>query len=88
MTKSNDPQFTDAERTGSEQIMGPRIEVLLPAVARALRARSPGQRVQMAYESNQLVRERLRAHLQFAHPEWSPEQVDGAVAKRLLHGTS
>lgn len=64
------------------------IEVLLPEVVLALRSKRPVERVQMAYDSNRLVRERLRAHLSFTHPTWDQDQIEREIAKRLLHGTS
>ena len=57
-------------------------------VVRVLRRSSPGQRLQMAYESNRLVRERLRAHLAHQHPDWSEARLDAAHAERMLYGTS
>jgi hypothetical protein len=57
-------------------------------VVRVLRRLSPGERLQMAYDSNRLVRERLRAHLAHEHPDWSEARLDAAVAERMLYGTS
>lgn len=64
------------------------IEIPDAEVVRVLRGKSPGERIQMAYESNRLVRERLRAHLAYEHPDWTEQQLAGAVAERMLYGTS
>jgi len=55
-------------------------------LVRVLRGKSPGERIQMAYESNRLVRERLGAHLAREHPEWTEQELARAVAERMLHG--
>jgi hypothetical protein len=57
-------------------------------VVRVLRRLSPGERLQIAYDSNRLVRERLRAHLAHEHPDWSEARLDAALAERMLYGTS
>jgi hypothetical protein len=65
-----------------------RIEILIPEVVEALRSRTQRERIQMAYDSNRLVRERLRTHLKFAHPNWTRDQIEREIAKSVLHGTS
>ena len=70
------------------QVSESRIQVLLPEVVRALRSRSQRERIQMAYDSNRLVRERLRTDLKFVHPNWSLDEIEREIAKRVLHGTS
>jgi len=64
------------------------IEIPDAEVVRVLQGLSPGERIQMAYESNRLVRERLRAHLAHEHPDWTSARLDAAIAERMLHGTS
>jgi hypothetical protein len=64
------------------------IEIVDPIVAECLRAMTPWQRIQQAYGSNRLIRQRLAAHFTDGHPEWSPEQIQAAVAERLLRGTA
>lgn len=63
------------------------IEILDPIVVRILRSKSPEERIQQAYGSNRLVRQRLASHFAYEHPEWSAQQINKAVAERLLHGT-
>lgn len=61
-----------------------RIEQLDPQVVAILRTKSPIERCQMAFESNRLVRERLRAHLRYEHPDWDDSQLAAEVARRVL----
>jgi len=64
------------------------VEIPDAEVVRALRRKTSGERIQMAYESNRLVRERLHAHLAREHPDWIEQQLARAVAERMLYGTS
>ena len=61
-----------------------RIEQLDPQVVAILRTKSPAERCQMAFESNRLVRERLRAHLHHEHPDWDDPQIAAEIARRVL----
>jgi hypothetical protein len=61
-----------------------RIEVVHPRVAEALREKSGMERLRIAHEAWELARDRLGAFLAARHPEWSPDEVRRAVAKRLL----
>jgi hypothetical protein len=60
------------------------IEGVHPGVARALRAKSGMERLRLAHETWELVRDRLTAYLASRHPEWSGVEIDRAVASRLL----
>lgn len=66
----------------------PPFEIVDPAVAECLRNLTPGQRIHQAYGSNRLVRERLKAHFSELHPEWNEQQIQQAVAERMLYGTA
>jgi hypothetical protein len=61
-----------------------RIEAVHPEVARALRARSGMERLRLAHEEWEMVRDRLTLYLAGRHPEWSLQQVQEEVARRLL----
>jgi hypothetical protein len=63
------------------------IEILDPVVAGILRSKSPEERIQLAYDCNRLVRERLASHLASEHSDWTTEQIRKAVAERLLSMT-
>jgi hypothetical protein len=55
-----------------------------PEVARALRARSGMERLRLAHETWEMVRDRLAAFLAARHPSWSREEIQRDVARRLL----
>jgi hypothetical protein len=61
-----------------------RIEILDPHVVNVLRGKTTVERFQMAFQANQLVRERLIAHLRHEHPEWDQADVAREVARRIL----
>ncbi|HEU5320091.1 MAG TPA: hypothetical protein VFX28_04765, partial [Methylomirabilota bacterium] len=54
-------------------------------VARALRAKSGMERLRLAHETWELVRDRLTAYLAAGHPEWSATEIRRQVAARLRH---
>jgi hypothetical protein len=60
------------------------VEGLHPEVARALRALSGMERLRLAHETWEMVRDRLTAYLAGQHPEWSQEEIQRHVARRLL----
>ncbi len=60
------------------------IEGVHPDVARALRAKSGMERLRLAHETWELVRDRLSAYFAAQHPEWRSDEIDRAVARRLL----
>jgi hypothetical protein len=61
-----------------------RIEAVHPRVARALRMLSGMERLRLAHETWELTRDRLTAYLAARHPEWSREEIEKNVARRLL----
>lgn len=61
-----------------------RIEAVHPEVARALRAKSGMERLRLAHETWELVRDRLATYLAATHPEWRQEEIERQVARRLL----
>ena len=60
------------------------IAAVHPEVARALRAKSGMDRLRMAHETWEMVRDRLTVFLAARHPLWSREEVQRLVARRLL----
>jgi len=60
------------------------IEVVHPAVARALRAKPGVERLRLAHEAWELAHARLTTFLASAHPEWHAARVRLEVARRLL----
>jgi hypothetical protein len=64
------------------------VEPMHPEVVRALRAMSGAQRLQLAHEMWDDVRQRLIAYLGERHPEWSSDEINREVARRLLGDAS
>ena len=65
-----------------------RVEAVHPEVARMLRARSGMERLRLAHETWELVRDRLALYLAARNPEWSQDEIQRQVAHRLLHDPS
>lgn len=61
-----------------------RMELLHPAIIRALRSMTPEQRIESALKHSVFLRRQARAFLESLHPDWSEEQVNAAVARRFL----
>ena len=61
-----------------------RIEAVDPAVAEALRRMSGMERLRLGHETWELTRDRLAAYIAYRHPEWSSEEIQRQVARRLL----
>jgi hypothetical protein len=64
------------------------VEGVDPQVARALRRLSGMERLRLAHETWELVCERLAAYLAARHPEWTREEIQQNVARRMLHDSA
>ena len=62
------------------------IEVLDDVMAEIFKKKTPAERLQIAFGMWRSARKQLLCHLRSLHPEWSEEQIEKAVAKRLSHG--
>src|SRR2546427_7451094 len=72
-------------KTGSEYMSAiQRIDAVHPEVARALRAMSGMERLRLAHETWEMVRDQLTAYFAAGHPEWSRVEIQRHVARRLL----
>jgi hypothetical protein len=60
-----------------------RIEQLDPGLVPIFRAMTPAERVVAGLSATDLIRERLRATIQEAHPGWDSEAVAVAVSHRM-----
>ena len=69
----------------SQSVDAGRIEVVDWEVAAVLRGKSGMERLRLAHEAWELARTRLAAFLSARHPEWSQEEIQRQVAKRLAH---
>ena len=64
-----------------------RFEMVEPEMARLLSAMSGPQRLEIACSMFRAARDMLRSELGARHREWSPEQLDAEVARRLALGS-
>lgn len=65
-----------------------RIELLDPVVKRVLQSKTPSERLQMAFECHRTARKFMAAGLLSQHPEWTDEQVQREIARRMMDGAS
>jgi hypothetical protein len=64
------------------------IEVVDDIVVPILRAKTPAERILMAAAAQRTAREILAARYQSLNPDWSAAQVNAAVARRMIGGTT
>ena len=62
------------------------IEVVDRRIADVLRAKTPAERLQIAFSIWISTRRMLLSHIGHTHPDWSRQDVEREVARRLLHG--
>lgn len=63
-----------------------RIELLDPEVVALLKTKSPAEKLAMASELQKFARRVLFSRICSQHPDWSPAQIEDAVAKRMTRG--
>jgi hypothetical protein len=63
-----------------------RLEVLDDAMAEVLRRKTPAERLGIAFGLWRSARRMLTSMLRSMHPDWSEDQVNREVARRLSHG--
>ncbi len=63
------------------------IEIVDQAMAEVLRAKTPAERLAIAFGIWESVRTMLLTQLAERHPERSPEEIRREVVRRLSHGT-
>jgi len=64
-----------------------RLEVLDADMARVLSAMTGAERLAVAAGMFRSARRMLSSHLRSEHPDWTAEQIQAEVARRLSHGT-
>lgn len=64
------------------------IEVVDSFVAKCLRQRTFAERMEMVFEANRTMRLLIAGRLKTDHPDWSDEQIQAEVARRMLHGAT
>jgi hypothetical protein len=63
------------------------IEVVDDEVARILRRKTPAQRLQLAFEANEMARQIVEGSIRSWHGDWSDAQVRHEVARRMSRAT-
>ncbi|HEX5471390.1 MAG TPA: hypothetical protein VFW73_05865 [Lacipirellulaceae bacterium] len=61
-----------------------RTEAVDDALADALRNKSPGDRIQMTGDANDTARLIMAAGIRYSHQDWTDDQVQREVARRML----
>jgi hypothetical protein len=64
-----------------------RMERIDPNLAAVLRAKTPAERVEMIAAANRTARLLAAAGVRYEHPDWSDEQVQHAVIRRVCGGS-
>ena len=64
------------------------IEVVDARVAAILRQKSPAACVEMIFEASLLAREMMAARVQAEFPEWTSDEVQKEVTRRIISGTT
>jgi hypothetical protein len=77
-----------SETNRSPRARQPCIEVLDDAMVEVLRAKTPAERVAMAFDAERTMRLMLEANLHWRHPEWNAEQITQEIARRRHVGSS
>ena len=55
-------------------------------MARVLRAKTGAERLQIASDMFSSVRRMMVSHLRTEHPDWTEEQIQREVSRRISHG--
>jgi hypothetical protein len=63
------------------------VDHIEPEMVRILREKTPAERLEIANGMWRSARDMLRNLLRAEHPDWSDDEVDAAVARRLADGT-
>ncbi len=63
------------------------IEVVDKRVAEILRTKTGQERLKMVWDSWTFFYQRLQAYLRNAHPEWTQEEIQKEIVKRVSYGT-
>jgi hypothetical protein len=63
-----------------------RIEAIDDDLVRALRDKSPADRIQMIGAANRTARILAAAGIRYQHPDWTDEQINAEVKRRVCGG--
>ncbi len=77
------------ETKASKRRLDPgQIEVVDEAVAVILRQKSPAERIAIASDAHRTARAMLTAQVRSQHADWTDDEVQREVARRLTRGTN
>lgn len=63
------------------------IEVMDDATAEMLRGKTPAERLAMAFAMNRTARNLIAGGARWQHPDWSEEEIQQEVVRRMTRGT-
>ena len=70
-----------------ERRVDPRnFEAMDDEMAEVLRAKTDGERLQIAFRMFSFARRMILSNLRAEHPDWSEEQIRRETARRISHG--
>lgn len=82
-----------AARANSTEITTPpvkldprQVEVVDDQIAEILKNKTPAERLRIGFDIWESTHRMLLFHVKNTHPEWTPQEVEREVARRLLHG--
>jgi hypothetical protein len=64
----------------------PCIEIVDEKMAQVLRAKSPAERLEIAFSLWRFARDTIRRNVAREHPDWPDDRVQRETARRLLSG--
>ena len=64
----------------------PHFDMVDDQMAEVFRAKTPAERLAMVGAANRTARLLAAAGIRYSHPDWSDQEVDAEVARRMLHG--
>lgn len=63
------------------------IEVVDDKVAEIIKTKSGPERLSMVWDAWSFFEKRITAHLKSMHPEWTEEQIQKEIVRRVTYGT-
>ena len=64
----------------------PVVELMDPMMVEVLRSKTPAERLAIAFGMWRSARVMIRGALRQEHPEWSDDQINHELARRMSHG--
>lgn len=62
-------------------------EVMDDATAEMLRGKTPSEKLAMAFAMNRTARHLIAGGARWKHPDWSEEEIQQEVVRRMTRGT-